>query len=177
MNKKLEENNYIVVNFISSEEASNYYKIFKDYYNQLPNKFTKDDQCPLSPSVYNYKPFLELLVNKLPYMNDVMNEQMLPTYSYARIYKNGEVLEPHTDRDACEISITLHLGGDKEWPIWFTDPQGNKVSVNLKIGQAAIYKGIVSKHWRETFEGDEYAQVFLHYVRSNSDNSIHYFDR
>jgi len=177
MNKKLEENNYIIVDFISAKEASNYYKEFKDYYNQRPNEFIKDDQCPLSVSMYNYKPFLELLVNKLPYINDVMNEQMLPTYSYARIYKNGEVLEPHTDRDACEISITLHLSGDKEWPIWFTDPQGNKVSVNLNIGQAAIYKGIVSEHWREAFEGDEYAQVFLHYVRSNSDNSIHYFDR
>ena len=178
MNKKLEENNYIIVDFISGKEANNYYKEFIKYYNKWPEDFIRDDgQCSLSMSIYNYKPFLELLVNRTLYMNEIMKEQMLPTYSYARIYKNGEVLAPHTDREACEISISLHLGSDKEWPIWFTNPKGKKVSVELKPGQAVIYKGITSEHGRDAFEGMEYAQVFLHYVRSSGENWLKYFDR
>jgi hypothetical protein len=35
---------------------------------------------------------------------------MLPTYSYARIYANGDELKKHRDRPACEVSVTLHLG-------------------------------------------------------------------
>ena len=40
-----------------------------------------------------------------------------PTYSYARIYKKGDVLHRHKDRFSCEISTTMNLGGD-EWPIY-----------------------------------------------------------
>jgi hypothetical protein len=175
MHPILEKNNYLVVDFINPQYANILYQKFKQRCNKNPD--SKDGQCPLSISFYNYKPFLELLVHKVFFMNKLMGEPMLPTYAYARIYKNGEVLTPHTDRPACEISVTLHLGGDKEWPIWFTDPQGNKVPVNLKSGQAAIYKGIVSEHWRETFEGTEYGQVFLHYVKSHGEHWRHFFDR
>ena len=48
------------------------------------------------------------------------------TYSYARIYKNGDVLHRHKDRYSCEISTTLNLGGD-DWPIYL-DPTGKKTS-------------------------------------------------
>jgi len=177
MNKKLEENNYLIVDFVSSEEANEYYKKFINYYNEFPDEFKYDSQVRLSTTMYNFRPFLELLVNKLPYMNELMGEQMFPTYSFARIYKNSAVLEAHTDREACEISVTLHLGGDKKWPIWFTDPKGNKVSVELKPSQAVIYKGIISEHGRDAFQGTEYVQVFLHYVRSNGENWLKYFDR
>jgi hypothetical protein len=103
---------------------------------------------------------------------------MLPTYSYARYYRKGETLEKHTDRPACEVSITLHLGSDRTpWPIYFTKPNGEVVSVELKAGQAVIYLGIISEHWRDEFKGQEYVQVFLHYVRSRGEYADHYFDK
>jgi hypothetical protein len=52
------------------------------------------------------------------------------TYSYARIYKEGDVLARHKDRYSCEISTTLNLGGEP-WPIYL-DPTGNKVKQELK---------------------------------------------
>jgi len=103
---------------------------------------------------------------------------MLPTYSYARLYKNGEVLKRHKDRGACEVSVTLHLGSDGvEWPIYFETPAGDTVSVNLKPGQAVIYLGCIAPHWRDVYEGSDYRQVFLHYVRARGENRHFYFDK
>jgi len=101
----------------------------------------------------------------------------LPTYSYARIYKNGSVLTRHTDRDACEISLTLHLHGDQSWPIWIETPSGEEVKVDLKPGEAMLYLGKKAPHWRDEYGGEYYTQVFLHYVRSRGDCGYAYFDK
>jgi hypothetical protein len=111
-------------------------------------------------------------------MNELVGEKLLPTYAYARVYKNGAELKKHTDRPACEISVTLHLGSDgSSWPLGFTKPDGSTVFKDLKPGQAVIYCGCISEHWREgTFAGQEYGQVFLHYVRSAGRYVNHCFD-
>jgi hypothetical protein len=122
--------------------------------------------------------FIELLVDKVPFIASIVEEPMLPTYSYARLYKNGEVLEKHVDRGACEVSATLHLGSDGvEWPIYFENRDKQTVAVNLKPGQAAVYLGCVAPHWRDAYEGTDYRQVFLHYVRARGENRHHYFDK
>ena len=58
-----------------------------------------DNQVPQSESVYNYLPFLEILCQKCPEVSIAIGETVLPTYTYARVYKNGATLEGHTDRD------------------------------------------------------------------------------
>jgi hypothetical protein len=72
----------------------------------------------------------------------------------------------------------LHLGSDgTSWPICFTKPDGEVVSKDLKPGEAVIYLGCISEHWRENaFVGKEYGQVFLHYVRSKGKYVNHCFD-
>jgi hypothetical protein len=96
-----------------------------------------------------------------------------PNYSYARIYKKGDVLHRHKDRFSCEISTTLNLGGDS-WPI-FLEPSEelNKkgIKVDLKPGDMLIYKGNLLEHWREPFEGENCAQVFLHYNNIGTEGS------
>lgn len=177
MNKQLQENNYVIVdNFLSPEQAFGLFSVFKQ--DVLSGKLNyADEQCPLSFSKYNYKWFLELLINKCLSLSEFMEETMLPTYSYARYYKKGETLKKHIDRPACEVSISLHLGSDGTlWPIYFTKPNGEVVSVELKVGQAVIYLGTISEHWRDEFKGQEYSQVFLHYVRSRGEYADHYFD-
>ena len=37
------------------------------------------------------------------------------------------------------------------------------VKVNLNAGDMLVYKGMLLEHWRETFIGNNCAQVFLHY--------------
>lgn len=175
MNSKLIENNYLVVpNFISSDRAKLLAEEFKSHCETqgLPG----DNQAPDSHAVYNHISFLELLCEKTPEVSALLEEIVLPTYSYARVYKEGSVLEKHTDRDACEISLTLHLDGDYPWPIWIETPQQEKKFVSLNPGDAMFYLGRIAPHWREEYKGNYYSQVFLHYVRSRGECSYAYFD-
>lgn len=176
MNTKLLENNYLIIpNFISSYKASNLKEEFEKYCEL--NNIQGDEQSKQSSSNYNYISFLELLCEKTPEVSSILEETVLPTYAYARVYKNQGELSPHTDRDACEISLTLHLGGDKPWPIWIKTPSGEDKSVDLMPGDAMMYFGCTSEHWREKYDGQKYTQVFLHYVRSRGDKFYSYFDK
>jgi len=176
MNPKLIENNYLVIpNFISSDRSKLLSDEFKSYCEK--ENLLGDDQAPNSHSIYNHISFLELLCEKTPEVSSLIEETVLPTYSYARVYKEGSILEKHTDRDACEISLTLHLDGDYPWPIWIETPQKEKKFVSLNPGDAMVYLGKIAPHWREEYKGSYYSQVFLHYVRSRGECSYAYFDK
>jgi len=177
MNAQLEQNNFLFVpSFINREQAQALHQEFKQL--EQTGKYVKDDQAPNSPAIYNFKPFLELLCQKTNEVTNLIEEQVLPTYTYARMYKNGEVLERHRDRPACEISLTLNIGGDAMWGIGIQKPSGEEVSLDLKQGDAMLYLGCIADHWRDTpFSGQDYSQVFLHYVRSNGPCAWAYFDR
>ena len=180
MNQELLANNYLFVpEFITKQEAASLYRKFKKETQLYPDIFKTDPHTPGSPSIYNYVPFVALMCEKTAHMNQLVEEKLLPTYAYARIYKNGAELTKHTDRPACEVSVTLHLGSDDtSWPIGFTKSDGTTVLKDLKPGEAVIYLGCISEHWRESaFVGQEYGQVFLHYVRSEGRYSDYCFDR
>ena len=141
-----------------------------------------DKQIPNTYSIYGDPVMDTLLMKVLPRMQDETELQLVPTYSYARLYKKGDILRRHKDRPSCEISTTLHLGGDR-WPIFIdptgTDnvidefkqihkpnaPKGNEVL--LDIGDMLVYSGCELEHWRESFQGDVCGQVFLHYNHAN----------
>ena len=138
----------------------------------------KDTQIPNTYSIYSDM-FMETLMMKvLPVMQQHTDMNLMPCYTYTRVYKKGDVLKRHSDRPSCEISTTLHLGGEP-WPI-FLDPTGQKtvvdehkqihkpnapkgISIDLEVGDMLVYSGCELEHWREPFEGDNCAQVFLHY--------------
>jgi len=111
-----------------------------------------------------------LLLKCQPSMEKATGLKLYPAYTYARIYKKGDVLARHKDRYSCEISTTLNLGGD-DWPIYL-DPTGNKgqagVKIKLSPGDMLIYSGCDLEHWREPFKGNNHAQVFLHYNINSS---------
>jgi hypothetical protein len=103
---------------------------------------------------------METLLLKLkPEVEKVTGMKLIENYSYTRIYKKGDILEKHIDRKSCEISTTLNLGGDKDWPIYL-EPN---TKINLTPGDMLIYSGCELKHWRNAFEGEEYFQSFFHY--------------
>jgi len=123
-----------------------------------------------------------LLMFMIPVMKAKTGMELVPTYSYTRLYEKGNILKRHKDRPSCEISTTLHLGGD-EWPI-FLDPSGSNfvideyknihkpgapkgIQVDLKVGDMLIYSGCELEHWREPFQGNICSQVFLHYNHAN----------
>ena len=82
MNAQLEQNNFLFVpNFISQERAQVLSQEF--FILERNNKCTKDNQAPNSPAIYNFKPFLELLCEKTNEVTSLIEEQVLPTYTYA----------------------------------------------------------------------------------------------
>ena len=117
----------------------------------------RDQQVPGVYSIYADHVMETLLVKTLPVMKEKTGLDLLPTYSYARVYEKGSILEKHKDRPSCEISTTLNLGGDL-WPIYV---EGTKIDLNP--GDMLIYAGCELEHWREPFEGNICGQVFLHY--------------
>jgi len=176
INSDFKENNYLYIpNFIDSDVAKELAIEFKQA--AIEENWDGDGQAPNSYSKYNFISFLELLCEKTPQVSNFLGEKVLPTYTYARVYKEGSTLTRHIDRPACEISLTIHLDGDADWPIFIQKPNGEEVALNLRSGDAMMYLGCEADHWREQFEGKEYVQVFLHYVKSRGKNSFAYFDK
>ena len=124
-----------------------------------------DEQIPETYSHYGDVAMETLLEKVKPIMEKEMELKLNETYSYARIYKKGDILHRHKDRYSCEISTTLNLGGD-EWPIHL-EPSGEEgkegVEVTMQPGDMLVYKGCDLEHWREAFKGENCGQVFLHY--------------
>ena len=141
-----------------------------------------DQQVPNTYSHYSDMVMETLLVKMIPVMKQHTGLELIPTYSYARAYKKGDILKRHKDRPSCEISCTLNLGGDP-WPI-FIDGTGADTVVNerqnivkpnapagtkvlLEVGDMLVYSGCELEHWREPFDGNICGQVFLHYNHVN----------
>jgi hypothetical protein len=103
-----------------------------------------DQQIPNTYSHYSDLVMETLLQGLLQKMEKETNYKLQPAYSYARIYKNGDVLHRHKDRYSCEISTTLNLGGDP-WPIYL-DPTGKEKQAGIKVdldqGDMLIYSGM-----------------------------------
>jgi len=142
----------------------------------------KDQQIPNTYSCYGDFVMETLLMKVLPIMKQETGLDLIPTYSYARAYKKGDILKRHKDRPSCEISTTLNLGGD-QWSI-FIDPTGSNNVIDeyknihkpnapkgdkvvLEVGDMLVYNGCDLEHWREPFEGNICGQVFLHYNHVN----------
>jgi hypothetical protein len=123
-----------------------------------------------------------------------LGKKLYNTYYYDRFYFPGQALTRHADRDACEISVTVHISSNLKtpWPIWIKTPdtyadkkktlitqRGENRSVILNAGDGMVYKGCERPHWREPMptehtrtwygksvekEGLYYHQIFFHYV-------------
>tara|TARA_R110000737_G_scaffold12301_2_gene28217 strand:- start:1231 stop:1842 length:612 start_codon:yes stop_codon:yes gene_type:complete len=135
----------------------------------LDHGYWNDPQAPNTYSHYADTAMETLLLFCQSIIEEKTNLKLLPTYSYARLYKKGDELLKHKDRYSCEISATMNLGGNP-WPI-FLDCYGKEIKITLKPGDMLLYKGGELEHWREPFEGNDCAQVFLHYNNSKTKGS------
>jgi len=143
-----------------------------------------DPQVPGTYSKYGDWVMETLLMHMIPVMKEKTGLDLIPTYSYTRVYDKGNILHRHKDRPSCEVSTTVHLGGD-EWPIYLDPTETNSIvsgsetttivkpgapkgtRIELKVGDMLIYAGCDLEHWREPFEGKVCSQVFLHYNHAN----------
>ena len=118
-----------------------------------------------------------LMLKCQPVLEKITGLKLSPAYTFARMYKKGDILKRHKDRFSCEISTTMNLGGDP-WPIYLSPnenvgiPDGKKITVkskakgikvDLKPGDMLVYRGQELEHWRNKFNRKECIQVFFHY--------------
>jgi len=145
--------------------------------NPLVGNF-KDQQVPGAYGKYSDRLMETLLIKVMPVMKAKTKLNLIPTYSYTRLYRTGNILKRHKDRPSCEISTTLNLGGDP-WSIYLDPTESNNVideyknimksnapkgiKIDLEPGDMLIYSGCDLEHWRKPFKGKLCGQVFLHY--------------
>ena len=195
------KNKYVVIREAVSKDLAefiyNYFLMKKQVYDTcLAERYLSPFETLLGgyessngqmPNTYsNYADIVTetLMLKCQPIMEKTTGLKLQPAYSYARLYKKGDVLKRHKDRFSCEISTTMKLGGE-DWSIYIDptntethdakDPYkiiGNKgVRIDLKPGDMLVYRGRDLEHWRNKFKGKSCGQVFLHYNNDKTPGS------
>lgn len=92
-----------------------------------------------------------------------------PSYSFLGIYERGALLERHTDREQSRWNLSLLLGTrpevplEHQWPIYIEASDTH--CVRAAPGDAVMYSGVNTPHWREVLSSvDRYVVCLLFYV-------------
>ena len=177
-NESFDKNGYLVIkNLWNPEELYHPLPQQKGQYNYYGKKLDLFHFAPVemqvegSTSRYWHPQYREIHTGIRLKLEKTIGRKLYNTYYYDRFYNPGQELKKHTDRDACEISVTVHVGTnledkDKDWPIWIKTPDtytdkkksqvlipGEERSVVLQPGDGMIYKGCERPHWRKPMPG------------------------
>ena len=172
-NEEFDKNGYLVLKnlwdakdlYCDPPEVKGQYNYFGkvDKFNHIP----VENQVEGSTSRYYWPPYKFAHSQIRLKLEEAIGKKLYNTYYYDRFYYPGQALTRHADRDACEISVTVHCstnleGKDADWPIWIKTPDtytdktkstvlvpGENRSVILHAGDGMIYKGCERPHWRD----------------------------
>ena len=164
LNISFEDDGFLVVkNIVNVDELSSYIETKT----KSPTPDMKTDTA-VPDSLITYKDIKteELLEKIKPIIEKETNLKLFKTYSFWRKYFKGQSLRMHSDRNACEITVSICVSykGKTPWKIWLADFHDEVHGVELEVGDAIIFRGHELLHWRDKLENDEQTQVFLHYV-------------
>jgi hypothetical protein len=115
-----------------------------------------------------------------PILEDLLGEELIPSYWFSTTYHKGGWMNCHTDRPSCEVSVTMNICGDAAWPIKLKDLTGKRREVVTPVGDGLAYLGTIVPHWRSplrTHENDRFMQLFLHFVRKNGEYADYAYDK
>ena len=144
---------------------------------QEPQYDKDENQVPGSFSVYNNPKYREIhrLVRRV--VQNILEIDLHPTYFYERFYYAGQELKRHSDRPACEISVTLQISTNlkEPWDIWFQKPDGKETSIKMKSGDAVIYRGCEREHWRLPMKSNynKFQNKFRNFKKKEDDTYLH----
>lgn len=141
---------------------------------------------------HHYKPMLWFLWGLTPTVSGIVGRELLPTYDYFRIYREGDVCRVHFDRHSCEhsLSLTLDYSDGAPWPLEIgrqRQEPSSKVeegfgdepyrSLEMQVGDAVLYQGVHYRHARTTPNPNGWsAHLFLHWVDAEGPYKGHAFD-
>lgn len=112
-------------------------------------------------------------------VSSVIGEDVVPTYSYGRIYYKGSELKRHVDRSSSEIAVSVCLDKDdsvEDWPLFLSLSDKRVEKIIQNPGDIVIYDGNRLWHWRDVYSGNEHINAFMFYVRSNGPRSELIYD-
>jgi hypothetical protein len=208
-NESFEKNGYLVIKNLWDP---------KELYHPLPNErgqlnyygsVDRFDHTPVEQQVegslarYSHPMYKQIHSGIRMKLEKELGRKLYNTYYYDRYYFPGQELKRHADRDACEISVTVHISTNikEQWPIWIKTPDtytdktkrtilvpGENRSVVLEAGDGMIYKGCERPHWRDPMPGKNkkvfgkgeelyYHQIFFHYVLQDGQRAHCAWDR
>ena len=128
-----------------------------------------------------YKPMLSFLWGMTPMMSALTQRELLPTFCYFRVYRKGDICRVHSDRPACEhsLSMTLAYSDGVPWALEFASERVNAqgpiepsfargapdAGVMMAPGDAVLYQGFNYRHGRTTPNPNRWsAHIFMHWV-------------
>lgn len=140
-----------------------------------------------------YPPMRSFLWGLTPVMCGLAGCELLPTYGYLRIYREGDVCRVHSDRHACEhsLSLTLDYSDGVIWDLEVgKEPRAEPTAqvdddfgaepyaaIGMQVGDAVLYRGVHHRHGRMSPNPNGWsAHLFLHWVDRNGPHSDHAFD-
>lgn len=174
---EFEENGYVKVSGLIDAATVDLLRRYID--SESAKKHLKADTT-VARSIFAYGDAVmeEVLLCLLPRIENESGRKLYPTYSYYRVYQPGANLMRHTDREACEISVSVNIlsEADTPWPLW-VENGGRASPIALNAGDGLLYRGCDCPHWREPFTGTRSAQVFLHYVDRVGPHASYLFDK
>ena len=182
INKEYLENVYIVLKNFLNPGVTKYFngrtfRYLEHPYHNDYNKGSGHGEHSRSWNTYAHETWEAALEMVCPSVQQIIGAPVIPTYSYQRMYMNGSAMAHHSDRPACQISLTINLGQSHSWPIYCTSLKTKKyVEVIQEPGAALLYLGCNIGHYRPEYKGDWYNQLFLHYVVQDEINSPYYWD-
>jgi hypothetical protein len=170
--RRFRERRYLLVKGILPQTLLEYLKV---YYAILManNRFGTDSQCPSSLSLGGDAALDAVLEWIRPEVSRLVGFDLVPTYSYTRQYARGELLTRHTDRAACEISVTASIQipkGAGPSVVHLKPPNFDETKVEMFEGDGCVYAGTEVEHWRERFRVGGYIQLFLHFIAKHGRN-------
>lgn len=140
-----------------------------------------------------YAPMATFHWGLTPRVAEIAGCELVPTYAYFRAYQQGDVCLVHSDRYACEhsLSLTIHLSDDHPWALSVEhrkveaaglvvpDFEGHDYSsLPMTGGDAVMYRGVEHRHGRlEPNPNAWSAHLFMHWVDANGPYADHAFDR
>ena len=170
------------------------------YYGKKPDQYTyvpEEGQVDGSLATYSHPQYRQIHSGIRRKLESVIGRELYNTYYYDRFYFVGQNLEKHADRDACEISVSIHISSNVTecWPFKIKTVGGEEHSLCLGVGDGLLYKGCERPHWRDPLQSrykrkrdrlknwitrkeDDtyYHQVFFHYVLADGQRAHCYND-
>jgi hypothetical protein len=141
---------------------------------------------------HHYPPMLFFLWGLTPTIREITGRDLLPTYDYLRIYREGDICRVHYDRPSCEHSLSLTLDYS-DGVVWELDVGKAKsepsarveedfgeesfASLRMNVGDAVLYQGTSHRHGRVRPNPNGWSvHLFLHWVERGGKYADHAFD-